>query len=182
MEPIVLYRIKVSLSARAPPFSSPTGRAHYTREDRMLNAHVSGVVTGEHTASRVHRPGMRTFWALFALEAALVFAVAAVLLNVLPQRTPLSQTADAELLRAAVLSRLDGTLDDPVVEVAPGVTVRSSALRGLELGGVTYHYYFEGQRGFDPLSRGKLRSNDVEVVVRDSDGERTLVIYRILTN
>jgi hypothetical protein len=146
----------------------------------MINAHISGVVTAERAAPAVRRPTARTFWMLFALEATLVAAVLALVLSALPQRTPLTNSADTELLRGAVWSRLDGALDDPVVEVAPGVTVRSSAVRGFELSGVTYHYYFEDRSGFDPLSRGVVSPAEVEVLVRESDGERTLVIYRIL--
>jgi hypothetical protein len=146
----------------------------------MLNVQISGLLTAERRIGRVRHLGVRFFWALFALEAALVLACAAVLVNVLPQRTSLSQAAKSEVLRAAVLSRLDGALEDPVIEVVPGVMARSSAVRGLELDGVTYHYYFENRQGFDPLSRGSVNRRDVEVLLRETNGERTLVIYRIL--
>jgi hypothetical protein len=146
----------------------------------MINAQIARVAPAERPALMVRRPGVRAFWMLFAAEALVLAVALGWLLGHLPQLTPLSQTAEVDVLRSAVWSRVDGALDDPVVEVAPGVLVRSSAVRGFELGGVTYHYYFEGRAGYDPLSRGRVTDRQVEVVARDSDGERTLVIYRLL--
>ncbi|HWQ12404.1 MAG TPA: hypothetical protein VNL77_06380 [Roseiflexaceae bacterium] len=146
----------------------------------MINAHVPGVAVATHAVRKIRRPGMGTFWLLFALESVLIGAALLAVLNALPARTPLTQAADVDTLRAAVWSRVDGTLEDPVIEVAPGVTARSSAVRGFALGGQTYFYYFEGRRGFDPLSRGAVSEHAIEVVARDTDGERTLVIYRML--
>lgn len=148
----------------------------------MVNAHFPSVVAAERLAPRVRRPGLRTFWMLFALEGVLIVAALALVLGALPQRTPLQRASDADVLRAAVWSRVGGAVSDPVIEVAPGVTVRSSAVRGFELNGVTFFYYFEGRRSFDPLSRGAVSPDDVEVVTRDTDGERALVIYRILNS
>jgi hypothetical protein len=146
----------------------------------MINARVPGVVAVTRTAQTLRRPGMRTFWLLFTLEGFLIGAVLLAILAALPARTPLTQASDAETVRLAVWSRVGGAVDDPVVEVAPGVMARSSAVRGFALGGETFFYYFEGRQGFDPLSRGKVSVQDIEVVVRDTDGERTLVIYRVL--
>jgi hypothetical protein len=146
----------------------------------MINARVPGVVAVTHTVRQIRRPGIRAFWFLFALESILIGAALLAALGALPARTPLTQASGVETLRAAVWSRVDGAVDDPVVEVAPGVMVRSSAVRGFALGGETFYYYFEGRQGFDPLSRGKVTAQDIEVVVQDTDGERTLVIYRIL--
>lgn len=146
----------------------------------MINAQIVGVTAAEQPALTLRRPGARTFWMLFAVEALVLVAAFGWLLGHLPQRTPLSQAAEVDMLRSAVWSRVDGTLDDPVVEVAPGVMVRSSAVRGFQLGGVTYHYYVEGRAGYDPLSRGRVTDRQVEVVARDSDGDRTVVIYRML--
>jgi hypothetical protein len=146
----------------------------------VINARISSVVPMERAAPVVRRPGIRFFWLLFVAEGLLIVAALIALLSLVPQRTPLASGADTEVLRAAVLSRLDGAVSDPVIEVAPGVTARSSAVRGFALNGVTYFYYFEDRRGLDPLSRGKVTERDVEVLLRESDGERTLVIYRLL--
>jgi hypothetical protein len=46
--------------------------------------------------------------------------------------------------------------------------------------GRVYYYYFEGQRSFDPLSRGAVAQRDVDVLLRDDDGPKPLVIYEII--
>jgi hypothetical protein len=147
----------------------------------MINAHVSGVIGARRTLLAGRRVGVRLFWLLFAAEALLVaVALVVVLQVVLPVRTPLTQSGEAQIVRAAVLDRLGGTIEDPLVEVAPGVTVRSSQVRGLALNGVTYYYRFEERAGFDPLSRGTVAPHAVETVLREREGDRTLVIYRLL--
>lgn len=118
---------------------------------------------------------------MFVVEALLVISLLFLVLNaLLPSRSPLAAGPDIARVREAVWARVNGTIDDPIVEVAPGVSVRSSSLRGFSLHGVTYYYYFEGRRGFDPLSRGAVDQRDVEVVLRDRGGPAPLVVYRVL--
>lgn len=123
--------------------------------------------------------GTRFYWVLFTLNtlvfSALLMALATLLLTPYTSLTPL----EAETLRAAVQSRLDETFDDPLIEAAPGVMVRSSNVRGFRLNGVVYYYYIEGERNFDPLSRGAVDHNDVDVVLRDVSGPQPLVVYRL---
>ncbi|MFQ3632685.1 hypothetical protein [Roseiflexus sp.] len=122
---------------------------------------------------------IRFYQALFAVNmlmfSTLLVALAALLLTPYTSLTPL----DAETIRAAVQSRLDETVDDPLVEAAPGVFVRSSNIRGFRLNGEVYYYYIEGERNFDPLSRGAVDDNDVEIVLRDTDRHFPLVVYRM---
>lgn len=123
--------------------------------------------------------GIRFYQTLFAVNAllfsALLVALAALFFTPYTSLTPL----EAETLRAAVQSRLDETFDDPLIEAAPGVMVRSSNVRGFRLNGVVYYYYIEGERNFDPLSRGAIDHNDVDVVLRDVSGPQPLVVYRL---
>jgi hypothetical protein len=117
---------------------------------------------------------------LFALEACLVAGVLALVLAVLlPSRLPLARSADVATIRDAVWARVNGTIDDPLTDIAPGISVRASSVRGFELNGQVYYYYFEGQRGFDPLSRGAVSERNIGVLMRDSDGPKPLVIYEI---
>jgi hypothetical protein len=147
----------------------------------VINAHLSSIAAPPGVEARVHRVGSRGFWMLFAIEGAFIaVALILVLQLLLPARAPLAQSADYALVRDAVWSRLNGAVSDPLVEIAPGVTVRSSGVRGLSLHGQTYYYYLEGQRGFDPLSRGAVDRRDVEIVLRDDGGPETLVIYRLI--
>jgi hypothetical protein len=147
----------------------------------VINAHTSGIATSNTSGSRVHRLSSHSFWMLFALEGAFVAAVLLVVLNLLlPSHAPLSRSADYATVREAIWSRLNGAVSDPLVELSPGLTVRSSSVRGFALNGQTYYYYLEGQRGFDPLSRGAVDKRDVEVVLRDDAGPQTLIIYRLI--
>ena len=127
------------------------------------------------------RNGALGFWSLFAIEALFIAGVLALVLTlVLPTRAPLARSADFATIRDAVWARVNGTIADPLVDIAPGVSIRSSSVRGFALNGRTYYYFFEGQRGFDPLSRGAVAQRDIEVVLRDADGPKPLVIYEII--
>jgi len=118
---------------------------------------------------------------LFALEALFIAGVLALVLAlVLPSRVPLARSADVATIRDAVWARVNGTINDPLTDIAPGMSVRASSVRGFALNGRVYYYYFEGQRAFDPLSRGAIVQRNVAVLLRDVDGPRPLVIYEII--
>jgi hypothetical protein len=120
------------------------------------------------------------FWMLFAIEGAILTVVLLFSLYLfLPTHVPAVDTVDYARVREAIWSRLNGDVSDPLIEVAPGVTARSSNLRGFALNGRTYYYYIEGRRGFDPLSRGTVDISAVEIVLQDTGGPQSLVIYRL---
>src|SRR5687768_10587308 len=96
-------------------------------------------------AARQARRGGLNFWLLFALEAAFIAGVLILVLAiVLPTRAPLARSADYATVRDAIWARVNGTINDPLIELAPGVSVRSSSVRGFALNGRTYYYYLEG--------------------------------------
>ena len=137
------------------------------------------VTVSDTTALPAPSRGLRFFWGLFIVNALLFgsLLVALLLMSHLPARS--LDSLEAETLRAAVFTRLDGTADDPLVEVAPGVFVRASNPGGLRLNGIVYYYYIEGERNFDPLSRGMVDHADIDIVLRDMSGSRPLIIYRL---
>jgi hypothetical protein len=146
----------------------------------VLNVQLPEIGAQRVVAPVARRPGPRIFWMLFAIEAALIAGVfALVVLFLLPSRAPLAHNADYTLVREAIWARLNGSVPDPLIEVAPGLTARSSNLRGFNLNGRTYYYYIEGRRGFDPLSRGVVDASAIEIVLRDDDGPQPLVVYRL---
>lgn len=148
----------------------------------MINVRASGMPVVGRAAAPVRRIGARGFVIVFALEAALIAAVFGMVLYALtPQRVPLARSGDYVAVREAILARLNGTADDPLVELAPGVSARESSVRGFTLNGQTYYYYLEGRRGFDPLSRGAVDAGAIEVVARDEASPRPIVIYRVLS-
>lgn len=148
----------------------------------MINAQLQGLAAPDRANPlQARRVGPRAFWLLFAAEG--IFVAAALLLTlhlILPTRVPMARGSDYLTVRDAIWSRVNGATDDPLVEIAPGVTVRESNVRGFSLNGQTYYYYLEGRRGFDPLSRGAVGRHAIEIVLRDDGGPQTLVIYRLL--
>jgi hypothetical protein len=161
------------LSKATPPFLAGG--------NPVINVRISGFATPQVVASRAPQRSPLRFWMLFALEASFIAGVLALVLAlVLPSRAPLARSADFATVRDAVWSRVNGTVNDPLTDIAPGISVRASSVRGFALNGRVYYYYFEGQRGFDPLSRGAVAQRDVEVLLRDADGPKPLVIYEII--
>jgi hypothetical protein len=146
----------------------------------VINVHFSGIASPRALAAPKRQNGAASFWMLFTLEALFVAgALTLVLTLVLPTRAPLSRSDDFATIRDAVWARANGTIADPLIDIAPGISIRSSSVRGFALHGHTYYYFFEGQRGFDPLSRGAVAQRDIEVLLRDTDGPEKLVIYEI---
>jgi hypothetical protein len=146
----------------------------------MINVQTPGTVAHERAAPPIKRIGPRTFLFVCTLEALLIAAVFLFALRALaPQQVPLARSGDYAAVREAIVARLNGTIDDPLVEITAGVSARESNMRGFTLHGQTYYYYIEGQRGFDPLSRGAVTFQGVVIVARDEDGPKPLVIYRL---
>jgi len=147
----------------------------------VINARIPSIATPHAVDSRVPQRGTLGFWLLFTLEALFIAGVLAlVLMLILPSRAPLARTTDFEVIRNAVWASEHGTSNDPLMDVAPGVSVRASSVRGFQLNGRVYYYYFEGRSSFDPLSRGTVDRNTVDVLLRDTDGPKPLVIYEII--
>jgi hypothetical protein len=147
----------------------------------MINVHMSGFAAPQVAAARRPHRGILSFWTIFALEVSFIAGVLALVLAlVFPSRIPLVRSADVATIRDAIWARVNGTINDPLTDIAPGISVRASSVRGFTLNGRVYYYYFEGQRGFDPLSRGAVAQRDVEVLLRDADGPKPLVVYEII--
>lgn len=128
----------------------------------------------------VRRIGPRAFAVLIGIELAILVGVLVwALAALLPPATPLASTHNLSPVREAIHARVGGAVADPLIEVRPGLSARASNLRGFQLGGQTYYYYLEGSTNFDPLSRGVVRTSEVEVLLRDESGPLTVVIYRL---
>jgi hypothetical protein len=147
----------------------------------LINVRISGFAPNRVVASRVPKRGNLSFWMLFILEASFVAGVLALVLPLtVPARVPLARSTDVATIRDAVWARVNGAINDPLTDIAPGISVRASSVRGFALNGHVYYYYFDGQRGFDPLSRGAVNQRDISILLRDSDGPKPLVIYEII--
>jgi hypothetical protein len=128
----------------------------------------------------VHRISARFFGLLLAVEVLLLAAVLIWALSwVLPAPTPYAPAQSLAPLQEAVRAHVSGAAPDRLIEVTPGVSARESNLRGFRLAGTTYYYYVEGRTNFDPLSRGAVTADGVEVLSRDDSSPDPIVIYRI---
>lgn len=147
----------------------------------MINVRAPGIALPKRVAPPVKRIGPRIFLMICGIQGAVIAAIFFWMLFVLtPQRVPLAQSGDYATVREAILARINRTVDDPLVELTPGVSARESNVRGFTLNNQTYYYYIEGQRGFDPLSRSAVDTREIEVVVRDQTQFGQLAIYRLL--
>lgn len=125
------------------------------------------------------KPGPRLFWGVFAIVGLLVVGGLALLIAFgIPSRTPLVASAEPAQVRDAVLARLNGDVLDPLITVDGGLA-RASNMRGFSLNKTVYYYYLDGEPGFDPLSSGQVSRNQVEIVLRDSQGSHQIVVYTI---
>ena len=147
----------------------------------MINAQTPGLADTK-SVPEVRRINQHTFWLLFGFEGLCIAGMLMLILYLLiPAHAPLAQADDYATVRAAIEARLSGAIDDPPIEVAPGITTRSSNVSGFTLNNYTYYYYREGQPNFDPLSRGALSHDQVEFVSRSDLGHVSVVIYRVLS-
>jgi hypothetical protein len=153
-----------------------------SNEERfMLNMQTTRASTTAAVPTR--RIGQRSFWVLLGLEGLFLGALLVLAIQLLsPVQAPLAQSADYATVRSAIQSRLSGAIDDPLIDVAPGATARLSNVGGFNLNGYTYYYYREGQSNFDPVSRGTLAADQVELVDRTQLAGKIVVIYRVHSN
>jgi hypothetical protein len=149
----------------------------------MIQVQLPGRVAAEPIAPPVKRISPRVFLMLCVFQGAIIAGVLGfVLFGLAPQRVPLARSGDYVTVHEAILARMNGSIADPLVELAPGVSARESNVRGFTLHGQTFYYYFEGQPGFDPLSRGRVDASKIEIVARDENLAHPLVIYRLVEN
>ncbi len=123
------------------------------------------------------RPSL--FVVMIGLELGFLLSVLIWLLIATPLPTPLATAPDLTPLTREIQARLSGAVVDPLIEIKPGVTIHASNLRGFRYEGAVYYYYVEGQPNYDPLSRGIVRADQVEMMARDTSGDHVIVIYRL---
>ena len=149
----------------------------------MINAttHTGAEHARHETSTPIRRFGSRSFVALLGVQLVLFVSVLAwALFALLPAATPLAATADLVPVQEAIRARIIGAAADPLVMVNAATSARASNLRGFSLNGATYYYYVEGAANYDPFSRGAVARPAIEVLLRDSSGPHSFVVYRIL--
>lgn len=128
----------------------------------------------------MHRISSQALVLLMGAELVLIFGVLVwALMWLLPAGSPFAARQDLAPVVEAVRGSISGNINDPLIDVRPGVSARASNLRGLSMDGSVYYYYVEGRANFDPLSRGAVASDAVEIMLRDTSGPSSIVIYRL---
>jgi hypothetical protein len=128
----------------------------------------------------IRRISSRALVMLMGVELVIMFGVLVwALIWLMPSGTPFASKSDLTPVVETVRGSLSGSINDPLIDVRPGVSARASNLRGLSMGGSTYYYYVEGHANFDPLSRGAITRDSVEIMLRDNNGPSSIVIYRL---
>ena len=91
----------------------------------MINVQTPAVVVRERVAPPIKRITPRSFLLLCVLEGLLIAALFVFAVYTLaPQAVPLARSGDYATVREAILARLNGSVDDPLVEIAAGVSFR----------------------------------------------------------
>jgi hypothetical protein len=70
-----------------------------------------------------------------------------------------------------------GPDEDPPVVLPSGVAAKASNYRGVEIDGTTYYYNLAPRPSFDPLARGELTSQQVQIVAVVGDPPNRVMIY-----
>ena len=68
---------------------------------------------------------------------------------------------------------------DPSITLANGLKVKSSNYRGVRIGETTYYYSLSPRPSYDPLARGEVTSDQIDVVVIRGDYPNRVMIYTI---
>lgn len=130
-------------------------------------------------ASRV----LRGFLVVLLVASCLVIALATGLLaSPLPVASPFSEPAATPSPTDQVLAYAlgwRGSAEDPSITLANGLKVKSSNYRGVRIGSTTYYYNLSPRPSYDPLARGEVTSDQINVVVIRGDYPNRVMIYTI---
>ncbi len=148
----------------------------------MINASThttEGMLRNDARSNAARRKSALVFWILLAMELAVLGVVLVWFFQPTTAQTQQSLAVDASQVRDAIWARLNGHIDDRLVEVQPDVFVYESNVRGFQLNGVVYYYYVDGRQNYDPLSRGAVNADQVETILRENGPRYQFTIYRI---
>ncbi len=125
----------------------------------------------------------RLWWIAVLLAAAGVGASMTLPRNAtqatMPDRIIEKPVTKPDLFRT-IVSYIDSEReDDPLVQVRPGIWAKRSNVEGVLINGTRYYYALLPHASFDPLSRGEVSLDDIQIVQEISEGDFTIVIYTI---
>lgn len=126
---------------------------------------------------------LRLWWIAILLALAAVGASMALphqaTRAIVPDRAT-RQPANRADLTSTILSYIENEReDDPLVQVSGGIWAKRSNVEGISINGTRYYYALLPHASFDPLSRGQVSLDDIQIVQEIREGEFTILIYTI---
>ncbi|MGH2460249.1 MAG: hypothetical protein ACRDIY_15440 [Chloroflexota bacterium] len=71
---------------------------------------------------------------------------------------------------------------DPLIVLPSGARVKASNYQGVPVDGTTYYYNLAPRASFDPLARGVVTTEEIEVVAVVGDAPNRVMIYTVKRN
>ncbi len=71
---------------------------------------------------------------------------------------------------------------DPLIVLPSGARVKSSNYQGVQIDGTTYYYNLAPRASFDPLARGVVTTDEIQVVAVVGDAPNRVMIYTLKKN
>jgi hypothetical protein len=123
--------------------------------------------------SRVARLGLGI---VLVVSSSLVIGLATGLISA-PTFAAASPSPVSEVLSYATTWR--GAAEDPVIRLAPGLPVKSSNYRGVRIGGTVYYYNLAPRQSYDPLARGEVTADQIQVDAVVGDPPNRVMVYSL---
>lgn len=151
----------------------PGATVRYSRVPRGWGA--TGAQATAQSSARIRR-AVRTLAASVVMAVATVFiGVATGLVRAPSPPLPPPASPAGEVLSYATTWR--GPALDPLITLPSGVQVKSSNYRGVVIDGVTYYYNLAPHASYDPLARGVMSIDQVQIVAVVGDPPDRVLIY-----
>jgi hypothetical protein len=87
---------------------------------------------------------------------------------------------ETEKIKERVLSYVSEIRDDdPFIEVESNIFVKESNYKGIKINGQIYYYSLFPHMSYDPVTRGEIDREDVNIIYKDDNEEIPVIIYTI---
>jgi hypothetical protein len=108
---------------------------------------------------------------------AIAFATGLLALPTASPAGPAVSSPVAQVLFYATTWR--GPAADPVITLPNGLPVKSSNYRGVPIGNVVYYYNLAPSPSYDPLGRGQVTADQIDVVAVVGDPPQRVLVYTL---
>lgn len=67
--------------------------------------------------------------------------------------------------------------NDPFIEIEPNLWIKQSNYEGVKIGGIVYYYSLFPHMSYDPVSRGEISVEEIEIIYIEDDQDFSIAIY-----